>query len=188
MDRDVNALGGYPLDERHWRAVAVARPGLLALVVALTAAARHDISSPWWLIALALVAITAGLTQRALPYAWPQATAEMAAAAVIVGLGMRESYLGLPYLLVPAFAGGLAASVSGAALGTGAGTAGLLIGLVMRPTPLDSASLVSIAPWVPMIFATGLVGAWVRRQQTTRPADVTRYGAAYRLLSELRVV
>jgi signal transduction histidine kinase len=188
MGRDVSGLGPHPFDERHWRAVAVARPGLLALVVALTAAARDDISNPWWLVALALVAITAGLTQRALPHAWPQATAEMAAAAVIVGLGMRESYLGLPYLLMPAFAGGLAASVGGAALCTGAGTAGLLIGLVMRPTPLDAGSLVSVAPWVPMIFATGLIGARVRRQQTTRPADVTRYGAAYRLLSELRVV
>jgi signal transduction histidine kinase len=134
------------------------------------------------------VAVTAGLAQRALPHAWPQATAEMAAAAVIVGLGMRESYLGLPYLLLPGFAGGLAASVRGAALCTGAGSAGLLIGLVMRPTPLDAATLVSLVPWVPMIFATGAVGAWVRRQQTMRPADVTRYGAAYRLLSELRVV
>lgn len=188
MARNVSGLESLPFDERHWRAVAVARPGLLALVVALTAAARDDVSNPWWLVALALVAITAGLAQRALPHAWPQAAGEMAAAAVIVGLGMRESYLGLPYLLLPGFAGGLAASVSGAALCTGAGTAGLLIGLVMRPTPLDAVTLVSLIPWVPMIFATGAIGAWVRRQQTMRPADVTRYGAANRLLSELRVV
>ncbi len=184
----MSGLSAHPFDDRHWQAVAVARPGLLALVVALTAAARDDVSNPWWLVGLALVAITAGLTQRALPHAWPQATAEMAAAAVIVGLGMRESYLGLPYLLLPGFASGLAASIRGAALCTGAGAAGLLIGLVMRPTPLDAATLVSLVPWVPMIFATGAIGAWVRRQQGSQPADVTRYGAAYRLLSELREV
>ena len=184
----MSSLAAHPFDERHWRSVAVARPGLLALVVALTAAARYETTTWWWLIALALVAVTAGLAQRALPHAWLQATAEIAAAAVIVGLGMRESYLGLPYLLLPGFAGGLAAGITGAALCTGAGAAGLVLGLVLRPTMLDVATLVSLAPWVPMIFATGAIGAWVRRQQTLRPADVTRYGAAYRLLSELRVV
>jgi signal transduction histidine kinase len=184
----VSSLAAHPFYERHWRSVAIARPALLALVVALTAAARHETTTWWWLVALALIAVTAGVVQRALPHAWPQATAEIAAAAIIVGLGMRESYLGLPYLLLPSFAGGLAASISGAALCTGAGTAGLLLGLVLRPTALDAATLVSLAPWVFMIFATGAIGAWVRRQQMLRPADVTRYGAAYRLLSELRVV
>ncbi|HEX6233011.1 MAG TPA: histidine kinase [Jiangellaceae bacterium] len=188
MIRELSGLGLHPLGERHWRAVAVARPGMLALVVALTAAARDDVTNPWWLVALALVAVTAGLAQRTLPHAWLQAAAEMTAAAVIVGLAMRESYLGLPYLLLPAFAGGLAGSVGGAALCTGAGTAGLLIGLLIPTSPLDAATVVSLVPWVPMIFATGSVGAWVRRQQATRPADVTRYGAAYRLLSELRVL
>ncbi len=168
--------------------MAVARPGMLALVVALTAAARDDVSNPWWLVALALVAVTAGLAQRTLPHAWPQAAAEMAAAAVIVGLGMRESYLGLPYLLLPGFAGGLAAGVAGAAWCSGAGAGALLIGLILRSAPLDAATLVSLIPWVPMIFATGGIGAWVQRQQTVRTADVSRYGAAYRLLSELRVV
>ncbi len=186
--RSASSLSTHPFDERQWRAVAIARPGLLALVVALTAAARHETTTWWWLIALVLVAVTAGLAQRALPHGWPLPTAEIAAAAIIVGLGMRESYLGLPYLLLPGFAGGLATGVAGALLCTGAGTAGLLLGLVLRPAPLDAATLISLAPWVPMVLATAAIGAWVRRQQTLRPADVTRYGAAYRLLSELRVV
>lgn len=184
----MSSVAAHPFEERRWRAIAVARPGLLALVVALTAAARYDVASWWWLITLALVALAAGLAQRAFPHAWPQAIAEIAAAAVVVGLGMRESYLGLPYLLLPAFAGGLAAGMRGALLCTAAGIAGLLVGLALPPSPLDLATLVSLAPWVPMILATGAVGAWVRRQQRLRSADVNRYGAAYRLLSELRVI
>ncbi len=161
---------------------------MLALVVALTGAASDTVDTWWWLIALAPVALAAGIGQRLLPRAWPLAIAEIAAAALIIGLGMGDSYLALPYLLLPSFAGGLAASIAGAGLCTGAGTAALFVGLVFRPLPLDLDTLVSLAPWVPMIFATGAIGAWVRRQRTLQPADVSRYGAAYRLLSELRVV
>lgn len=184
----MTAIAIHPFDERQWRAVAVARPSMLALVVALTGAASNTVATWWWLIALAPIALAAGLAQRLLPQAWPLATAEIAAAAVIIGLGMGDSYLALPYLLLPSFAGGLAASLTGTALCTGAGTAGLLLGLVLRTVPLELDTLVSLVPWVPMIFATGAIGAWVRRQRTLQPPDVTRYGAAYRLLSELRVV
>jgi signal transduction histidine kinase len=183
----VSAVATHPFDERQWRAIAVARPALLALIVALTAAAGYGVTAWWWLVALALIVLAASIAQRALPHAWLQVIVEITAAAVVVGLGMRESYLGLPYLLLPAFAAGLVASLNGAVLCTVAGTLGLLLGLTLPPTPLEGAMLVSLAPWVPMILATSAVGAWVRRQ-TLRPPDVTRYGAAYRLLSELRVV
>jgi signal transduction histidine kinase len=178
-----------PFGERHWRAVAVARPGMLALVVALTGVRYDETTTWWWLVALAFVAIAAGVIERFVPHRWPQYAAEIAAASLIIGLGMDHSGVALPYVLLPSFAAGMAGSLIGAAWCAGAGTLGLLLGLFFRPdATLTADGVVGLLPWIAMMLATGAVGAWVRRQQSLQSADATRYGAAYRLLSELRVV
>jgi signal transduction histidine kinase len=185
----VSTWAANPFGERHWRAVAVARPGMLALVVALSGVRNDPDTTWWWLVALGFVALAAGVAERFLTRAWPQYAAEIAAASLIIGIGMPHSGAALPYLLLPAFAAGMAGSVIGVAWITNAGTIGLLIGLLLRSDEtLSAESLVGLLPWVAMIFATGAVGAWFRRQQMLQSADATRYGAAYRLLAELRVI
>lgn len=67
----MNRWAANPFGERQWRFVAVARPGMYALVVALTGVSYSTTTSWWWLIALALVAIVAGIAERMLEHPWP---------------------------------------------------------------------------------------------------------------------
>jgi signal transduction histidine kinase len=185
----VNGRGGRPLDSRQWRYVAVARPGMLALVVALTGAAGDLVQSWWWLAALGVVTVAGVIAERLLPRVWLMTAAEMAAAGLVIGLGLHDAYLGLPYLLLPAFAGGLAGGWLGGLASAAAGAAGLLIGAVLSPeAPFSAGTFLSMLPWMVLVVAMGLVGALVRRQQRLDSADMAQYAAAYRLLSELRAV
>ena len=183
----MNRWAANPFGERHWRFVAVARPGMLALVVALTGVGAGAATRWWWLIALAFVAIAAGIAERLLEHPWPQYAAETSAAALVIGLGYEHSGVALPYLLLPAFAAGMAGSLAAVGWCTGAGSAALLLGLGLADA-ISADAVVGLLPWVAMMFASGAVGAWVRRQQASPSPDASRYGAAYRLLSELRVV
>ena len=185
----VNGKGARPVDDRPWRFVAVARPGMLALVVALTGAAGDLVQSWWWLAALGVVTVGGMVAERVLPRLWVAPAAEAAAAALVIGLGMHDAYLGLPYLLVPAFAGGLAGSWLGGLASAAASAAGLLVGAVLAPeAPFPAGTYLGMVPWMLLVLGMGLVGALVRRQQRLYSADVARYAAAYRLLSELRAV
>lgn len=67
-------------------------PGCSRWVVALTAAAGDLVQSWWWLAALAIVALAAIGAHRVLPTLWILAPAEAAAAALVIGLGMRDAY------------------------------------------------------------------------------------------------
>jgi signal transduction histidine kinase len=185
----VTGRGGRPLDDRPWRFVAVARPGVFALVVALTAAAGDLVQSWWWLAALGLVTVAGAIADRVLPRVWVAPAAEIAAAALVIGLGMHDAYLGLPYLLVPAFAAGLAGSLLGGLACAAAGAVGLLVGAVLAPdAPFAAGTYLGMVPWMVLVLAIGLVGALIRHQQRLDSADVARYAAAYRLLSELRAI
>lgn len=184
----VSAWASEPVAQRHWRGVAVVRPGMLALVIALTGSSGDLEGDNWWfLAALTVVAITSGAAERVLPPTPARASGEMALAALVIGIGYPGSGLALPYLLLPGFAGGLAGGLAGAALVTVSGTAALTIGglLSQKATPDDISKLVL---WIAIIFLTGVVGMWLKRQEEFQRADISRYAAAYRLLSELRVV
>jgi signal transduction histidine kinase len=162
---------------------------MFALVVALTGAAGDLVRSWWWLAALGVVTVAGIVAERVLPRLWVAPAAEAAAAALVIGLGMHDAYLGLPYLLVPAFAGGLAGSWLGGLASAAAGAAGLLVGAVLAPeAPFPFGGYLGMLPWIVLVLAMALVGALVRRQQRLDSADVARYTAAYRLLSELRAV
>lgn len=168
--------------------MAVARPGMLALVIALTGSARGLVDDWWWLGALTLVAVGAAVSERALPPTPFRVGGEMALASVVIGLGLPDANLALPYLLLPGFAGGLAGSVAGAGIVTAVGGVGLTIGAIMASAPADLTTFSSLAAWLMIIFVTGCVGAWLLRQENANVADSARYAAAYRLLSELRIV
>lgn len=162
---------------------------MLALVIALTGSARGLVTDWWWLGALTLVAVAASVAERILPRTPFRAAGEMAMASIVIGLGLPDSYLALPYLLLPAFAAGLAGSLAGAGMNTLVGAFGLTIGAVLaRDAPADLTTFGSLAAWLLIIFVTGAVGAWLLRQENIHVADSARYAAAYRLLSELRIV
>ena len=88
----VTGWAGRPLDDPPGRSVGFARSGMLAVVVALTAAAGDLVQSWWWLAALAIVALAAIGAHRVLPMLWVLAPAEPAVAALVIGLGMRDAY------------------------------------------------------------------------------------------------
>lgn len=162
---------------------------MLALVVALTGSASSFVDDWWWLGALALVALTAAIAERVQPPSRVRAAAEMALASIVIGLGFPDAYLALPYLLLPAFAGGLAGGAVGAITTTVIAAIGLATGdILARNALLDLGSMGSLAAWLIIVFVTGAIGAWLIRQENVHAADSERYAAAYRLLSELRVV
>jgi signal transduction histidine kinase len=174
---------------RYWRGVAVARVGMLALVIALSGSARNLVDRWWWLGALALVAVAATAGERVLPPTRLRAAGEMIMASVVIGVGLPDAYLALPYLLLPAFAGGLAAGIVGAAMCTGAAALGLTLGVTLsRNEPPELAAFSSLTAWMLIIFVTGCIGAWLLRQELRQTGDATRYAATYRLLSELRLI
>jgi signal transduction histidine kinase len=169
---------------------------MLALVIALTGSAGE---ADWsFLTALTVVAIAAGVSERALPPSPARASGEMVMAALIIGIQYPASNLALPYLLLPGFSGGLSGGLRGAAAVTTVGAGGLTIGAFLNPdfhtesagdTPISvGTALAALAIWTVVIFLTGVIGAWLQRQDDLQRADVARYAAAYRLLSELRVV
>ncbi len=185
----VDYWSSHSSSQRHWRAVAVARPGMLALVIALAGSLHGLITDWWWLGALGLVALGGAAAGHLLPRTWFRAAGEMIIASVVVAVGLPDSYVGMPYLALPAFAGGLAAGLAGAAWTTLTGAAGVTLGLILtRNPPSDTSAAVQLAGWFVIVFVTGVVGAWVHRQEAIQEADSVRYAAAYRLLSELRLV
>lgn len=162
---------------------------MLALVIALTGSASEIVTDWWWLGALTLVAIVAAVSERVLPPTPFRVSGEIALASIVIGLGLQDSNLALPYLLLPGFAGGLAGSVAGAGVVTVVAGAGLSVGAIMaRDATADLTTFTSLAAWLMIIFVTGCVGAWLLRQENVNVADSARYAAAYRLLSELRIV
>jgi signal transduction histidine kinase len=114
----------------------------------------------------------------------------LACAAAVVGTDDPTSPL-LPYLIAPAFAGGLLAGVTGAFTSPGFAALVLISALPFVDEPTHDWG-VSIAEWVLLAVAVGLLAAWIRRLLLSgepRPQiSDSSYAAAYRLLSQLRPV
>jgi signal transduction histidine kinase len=169
-------------------ALRLARPAALALVVVLSVTARQTIESWWWLPGLVVVGIVAGLLDR-LNRPPGRTAIEMGGAAGVIGLAWDDSFVALPYLLLPGFAAGLARGVLGALGGTAIAAAALALATAPGYTVSEWVSAeVDFLPWVVLVLAVGLIGAWARRQRSEEDADRDRYAAAYRLLSELRLL
>lgn len=111
-------------------------------------------------------------------------------AACVVATGTSDSAL-LPYLLAPAFLGGLVEGSRAAVVVPGVAAATLLAGNAAFPAgpPLQDFAAES-AQWVVLGVAVAAVGAWVQHQRHTPPQDEPRAAqeAAHRLLVQLRAV
>lgn len=124
-----------------------------------------------------------GLAERLQPVAGGLLTA------LVLTLAAPEPLPLLPYLLAPVvtagLVGGIVTAVTTATLATGTE---LGVALVRGADALP-ASVAESIQWIVFTLATGGLAAWVRHVQS-RPAPGTdpTYVAAYRLLSELRLV
>ena len=168
----------------------VIRPAVLALVIALALSAQGTITVWWWLPALIAVAVVAILLDRLSRPPPGRGAVEMAAVALIVGFSWDDSFVALPYLLVPSFAMSLSRGLAGALAGTAvaAATLGLTTGLSVDSATEFSAAAAGFVPWLVLSLAIGLIGTWYRRQASDERIDIERYASAFRLLSQLRVV
>jgi signal transduction histidine kinase len=93
-----------------------------------------------------------------------------------------------PYLIAPAFAGGLMTGISGAIVSPGFAA----LTLIAAAPFLDNAQNygAAVAQWVVLAVAAGLLAAWIRRLLVPgeRQTVDASYAAAYRLLAQLRPV
>jgi signal transduction histidine kinase len=131
------------------------------------------------------------------PTPWSPAV-EAAIAAALVAFATPADPIVLPYLLAPALEAGLlwgfGAVVSTIGVAAFVLTAGPFVAdVVAKPQPdVDARSYGSlVAQWLVLALGTGVVAAWVRRVRLSAldpDSSSTSYAAAYRLLSQLRVV
>lgn len=162
---------------------------LLCLVLAsISPSRRPDLT---WLPMLAGAAAVGSVRQQPLLTGRLLRILEALIAAVaIIGSDDPNSPL-FPYLIAPAFAGGLLAGVTGAFTAPGIAALVLLGSIPFRDESTHDFGT-SVAEWVLLAVSSGLLAAWIRRLQTParNEAEVadTSYAAAYRLLAQLRPV
>ena len=114
----------------------------------------------------------------------------------VVGAAVAASGSGdspfLPYVIAPAFTGGLTAGLLGGVLPVGSAAGALLMAPLVvddAPTPLHLSS--DLAQWVVLAAVVGAVAAWVRVvvQDNETGTDINAAQVeAFRLLTELRAV
>jgi signal transduction histidine kinase len=171
--------------------IAIAVRGLiLVMCLALALAAPSPRHTLMWFPVLVLAAIVGSLRQA------PRLTGRMlriaeAVACAVAIIGTSPDSPLFPYVIAPAFAGGLMAGITGGFVSPGFAAITLL---GAAPFIDDSQSVYrETGQWIVLAVATGLLAAWVRRLLVPRGREATgvadaSYAAAYRLLAQLRPV
>lgn len=187
-------LGRVPT---HARLLVGVRAGLIVLGAALGILSRDANLRPAPTLALLVIAAAASIPPRNEGVrAWLPVAESVAAAAVIASAVPLNEAL-IPYLLAPSLAAGLLGGAARAV--TASGLAGIVLllppafGVDARIAAQPSSDFgdyaSAVSRWVLLSLAVGLLAAWVRRvQHQPRPQQNESYAAAYRLLSQLRVV
>ena len=179
-----------PLDITRRRLITVVRASLLLLVAALTLVASREPDEIAVLFLLVVIAAAASIPLgNDTLHRWQPTAEAVLACLLMLALDPLPEAL-LPYLLAPALAAGLIAGFRG-----GVTTSGLaVLTLVLGRAGGDSAQSWStylgiVSQWGLITFAVGLLGGWVHHLQAGQDVpENAAYGAAYRLLSQLRVV
>lgn len=172
------------------RTALVVRSTVLLLCCALSALDPHRMVALGWALAVAAMAALATLvpTTTVAGRACRSAESVVCACGILATNGADSPLL--PYLLAPAFLGGLTVGVQDAIVPPGMTALALLAGRSLVGSSADiQAFATSTAEWVTIAVAVGLLAAWVRRLtrgSTQQPQAA--YVAAYRLLSQLRTV
>lgn len=158
--------------------------------MALTLAERREAPDIVGLLVLTVIAVSASIAVRHdLLQRWQPTVEALLVCVLILALGPLPQAL-LPYLLAPALAAGLIAGFNGAVTTSGLALLTLVLGRLTGEEPQSwSGYLATVSQWGLIALAVGLLGGWVHHLQAGHPpAEDAAYGAAYRLLSQLRLV
>ncbi|TAK71059.1 MAG: hypothetical protein EPO13_00750 [Actinomycetota bacterium] len=167
-------------------AVAVSvRLGVLALCALLVLTDTSGSLTPE-LAALAAVAAAVSLPLPASRVTALLPLFEAAAAALIMTASAMLPEPLLPYLLVPPLAAGLQSGVVFVIATSTVELVGLVLGRAIGGEVGGRAQVISVAQWVGLGLATGLVGAWARSAQRRARLESDTYAAAHGLLTRLR--
>ena len=173
------------------RTAAAVRAGLWLLCLGLTVARTPSRLNFLWLAGiLVLSAVTSRVDadRRGDGLRWIEAAA--AGAAVVATSGADSPFL--PYLFAPAFAAGLFQGALPSLIPPAISAAAVAVGGALTAAGNDAGRYSStVAEWLLLSAAVGLIAAWIRRLQLEapqRPEADAAYESAYRLLSQLRVV
>jgi signal transduction histidine kinase len=145
-----------------------------------------------WLVPLAVLGFFASHPTRGRVVAIAAVALEgLVAGAAVAATGSGDSPF-LPYLIAPAFTGGLTAGAFGGVLPVGAASGALLLSpLVLEDAPTVRDLSSALAQWVVLAAVVAVVAAWVRavlREADLAPDLVAAQNEAFRLLTELRTV
>ncbi len=174
------------------RVVLIVRGALLLVVSVLTLAQRQDAGAVIGVLALTAVAVAASVPvhgHRALRELQP-VTEAVASCCVFLTLEPLPESL-LPYLIAPALGAGLAGGARIAVTAAGLAALVLMVGRAVGSEVLTWGTYLAVASrWTLITLAVGLLGAWISRlqEQSAEPTENLAYAAAYRLISQLRLV
>ena len=180
-----------PTDTARGRLILAVRAALLVLTVALTLASRRD-SADIVIVLILLTVIAAAasipLSQEVLQRWQPTAEAVLACLLMLALVPLPESLL--PYLLAPALAAGLIGGFRAGVTTSGLAVLTLVLGRSAGEHTQSWSSYVgTVSQWGLITLAVGLLGGWVHHLQAGQAVpENAAYGAAYRLLSQLRLV
>jgi signal transduction histidine kinase len=168
-------------------AVRVVMLILCAVVLGLNGAPRSQFA--WLLPVVAAAAIASRFGQATLPAMLVRIAEAVVTAVAVMRTGGPNSPF-QPYLLAPAFAGGLAAGPGGAVTPPGWAAMALIAGhVVTDPHVSWRTNGAGVTEWLILGIAVGMLGAWIRRLTQVRvPHPNESYAAASRLLVQLRTV
>ncbi len=118
-------------------------------------------------------------------------SAEALSAGLVIGLGLPETVILLPYMVVLPLIAALSRGVVGLSAAVSAETLSIvllpsvLVGLEAAPQRAEV-----LAPWLLTGLGAGLLGVWLRQRGLTPRSTVVdaSYEAAHRLLTQLRTV
>jgi signal transduction histidine kinase len=160
---------------------------LLCLAGAVAQREQPSLAAGFVIVGLAALAgIARVLPAEGIPGRTVRITESAATAIGAMFVGGAHSPL-FPYLIAPAFAGGLAVGVEGALSGPGAAAVVLLAGTITSHQVQHTRDFAAMSTeWVLLALTAGLTAAWIRR--LLLGSDQRPYESAYRLLSELRTV
>ena len=173
-------------------AVIAGRAAAYGLCLSLTLI-RGNVGEHLPVLALLLVvAMAASFGTARWPVVWAPYV-EAAAAASVVAYLAADDPIGLPYLLAPALEAGLLWGFAPVVTTVGIAAFALTVAPMVTPQVLDRRAYATlVAQWLVLALGSGAVAAWVRRVRlnAVEPDDTSAasYEAAYRLLSQLRVV